>query len=144
MENQKTGKPEDKSPENSGRGAKTPVRKADSRKRGKWGEEIAARYLVDKGFIIVDRCYHSRFGEIDIIAKDRDYLAFVEVKLRKNASFAYAREYVGKEKQWKITATAEIWLSLHKTMLQPRFDVIEIYAADETAAPEIIHIENAF
>ena len=116
----------------------------DTRQRGKWGEEIALGYLNKNGYSTITRGYRSRFGEIDIIVKNDEYLVFVEVKLRKNSNFAYAREYVGKDKQRKIAATAKIWLASHNTKLQPRFDVIEIYAAETTAEPEINHIENAF
>ena len=114
------------------------------RERGSWGEKQALLYLQGKGYVRVATGYRSRFGEIDIIAKSGRYLVFAEVKLRKDARFAQAREYVGKDKQRKIKATAMLWLSTHDTKLQPRFDVIEIYAKDETAPPEIIHIENAF
>ena len=116
----------------------------DTIQKGKWGEEIALRYLLNKGYTKVATGFRSRFGEIDIIVKNSGFLVFTEVKLRKNARFAQAREYVGKEKQRKLAATAMLWLTRHKTKLQPRFDVIEIYARDETAAPEIIHIEDAF
>jgi len=116
----------------------------DARQRGKWGEEIALAYLLKSNYIRVAQGYRSRFGEIDIIVKNKEYLVFVEVKLRKNANFAQAREYVGRKKQDKLRSTASLWLSSHKTALQPRFDVIEIYAPDETSTPEIIHIENAF
>ena len=112
--------------------------------RGKWGEEVALEYLIRKGYTTVAKGWRSRFGEIDLIVKNREYLVFVEVKLRKSANFAHAREYVGKSKQDKIRATASLWLVSHSNRLQPRFDVIEIYAPDETATPEIIHIENAF
>ena len=116
----------------------------DARQRGKQGEDLAFDYLIEKGYIAVVRGYRSRFGEIDIIVRNAEYIVFVEVKLRKNADFAQAREYVGRNKQRKITATASLWLSSHETVLQPRFDVIEIYAPDEASRPEIIHIENAF
>jgi len=78
--------------------------------------------------------------------KSGEYIVFVEVKCRKDSSFALAREYVGKEKQKRITATANLWLASRKTKLQPRFDVIEIYAPDgeTTKSAELIHIENAF
>jgi len=118
----------------------------NTRQRGKWGENLALEFLNNKGFITVAESYRSRFGEIDLIVKNWEFIVFVEVKLRKNANFAYAREYVGKEKQRKISATASLWLASHNTRLQPRFDVIEIYAPDgeNTKKPEIIHIENAF
>ena len=118
----------------------------DMRQRGKWGEGQALKYLKGKGYSAVAESYRSRFGEIDLIVKNKDCLVFVEVKTRKNANFAQAREYVGKAKQRKIISTANMWLALHNTTLQPRFDVIEIYApeGENTKTPEIIHIENAF
>ena len=118
----------------------------DALRRGKWGEEQALEFLNELGYSTVATSYRTRFGEIDLIVKNSEYLVFVEVKLRKNANFAQAREYVGRAKQKKIIATANLWLVSHKTVLQPRFDVIEIYApeGEETKSPEIIHIENAF
>lgn len=90
--------------------------------------------------------YRSRFGEIDLIVRNKKYLVFVEVKLRKNAKFAEAREYVGPKKQDRIRTTASMYLSQNPTSLQPRFDVIEIYCPDGVATkkPEIIHLEGAF
>ena len=116
----------------------------NARERGKWGETLALDYLAKKGYSLVAAGWRSRFGEIDLIVKNSEYIVFVEVKLRKNADFAYAREYVGKAKQNKISATASLWLSSHRTRLQPRFDVIEIYAPDDASPRDIIHIENAF
>ena len=71
---------------------------------------------------------------------------FVEVKLRKTADFAAAREFVDGNKQDRLRVTASIYLSQNPTKLQPRFDVIEIYAPEGTATrkPEIHHLENAF
>lgn len=113
---------------------------------GSWGEAAAAEYLRRKHYNIEAVHYYSRFGEIDIIARNREYLVFVEVKLRKNAHFAKAREYVNRGKQDKIRMTASIYLSQNPTVLQPRFDVIEIYAPEgvETVHPEICHMEDAF
>ena len=113
---------------------------------GTWGESLAARYLRKSGYSIVGCNYHSRYGEVDLIVKNKRYIVFVEVKLRKSAKFACAREYVDYQKQKKIIATAQIWLSANETALQPRFDVIEIYAPDGqmTDKPEIIHWEDAF
>ena len=117
-----------------------------AKKRGKWGEAIALDYLSNKQYIPVAIGFRSRFGEIDIIAKSKEYIVFAEVKTRKNSNFAHAREYVNREKQRKIIATANYWLLRRPTKLQPRFDVIEIYAKDgeQTVTPEINHIENAF
>lgn len=112
---------------------------------GSWGEEQAANYLKRKGCRILGMNYRCRFGEIDIIACDRNYLIFAEVKLRKDASFAQAREFVTIGKQNRIRATAALWLSQNATELQPRFDVIEIYAPQgRKGAVRIRHVEDAF
>ena len=118
----------------------------DTRQRGKWGESVALRYLNNKEYTTVTTGFRSRFGEIDIIVKNNEFVVFVEVKTRKNANFAQAREFVSKSKQRKIITTANYWLAVRPVKLQPRFDVIEVYAKDEefAIAPEIIHIENAF
>ena len=113
---------------------------------GAWGEELAGLYLSKKGFRIVHHSYRTRYGEIDLIAENGGFLVFVEVKLRKNANFARAMEYVDHRKQERLRITAEIFLSEHPTELQPRFDVIEIYApwGMDTPQPEIYHLEDAF
>ena len=113
---------------------------------GAWGEAVAADYLRKKHYKIVAANYYSRYGEIDLIAQNRKFLVFVEVKLRKNDRFAQAREFVNRQKQDKIRMTASIYLAEHTSSLQPRFDVIEIYAPDgvQTPNPEIYHMEDAF
>ena len=117
-----------------------------SKELGAWGEEQAARCLRRKGYTIVERNYACRFGEIDLIVRRGGIIAFVEVKLRKNADFAAAREFVTYGKQQRILKSASLWLSVHGCELQPRFDVIEIYAPEgmETAKPAINHLEDAF
>lgn len=113
---------------------------------GAWGEARAAEYLRKKHYKIEAAGFRSRFGEIDLIVKDRKYLVFVEVKLRKSSDFAHAFEYVDRRKQDRIRITASIYLSEHPTELQPRFDVIEIYAPEGTLTvnPQIHHMEDAF
>ena len=113
---------------------------------GAWGEALAAEYLRKKRYEIVAAGYRSRFGEIDLIVRNKKYLVFVEVKLRKTADFAKAMEYVDHRKQDKIRITASMYLSQNPTSLQPRFDVIEIYAPEGTATskPQIYHMEDAF
>lgn len=117
-----------------------------SKLRGAWGEAIAADYLRKKHYKVEAVGYQCRFGEIDLIVSDRKFLIFVEVKLRKNANFAAARDYVNRAKQDRIRMTASMYLSQNPTHLQPRFDIIEIYAPEGTATvrPEIIHMEDAF
>lgn len=113
---------------------------------GAWGETLAAQFLQRKHYKILAAGYRSRYGEIDLIASNRKYLVFVEVKLRKNADFANAFEHVDHYKQNRIRTTAELYLSENPIDLQPRFDVIEIYAPMglATSKPQIRHMEDAF
>ena len=113
---------------------------------GAWGEALAAEYMRKKHYQIVAAGYRCRFGEIDLIVKNRKYLVFVEVKTRKNGDFAGAREFVDRNKQDRIRVTASLYLSQNPTNLQPRFDVVEVYApqGEQTVNPEIIHMEDAF
>ena len=118
---------------------------ADNRS-GRWGEERAARFLRLHGWHIEESNYSCRFGEIDLIASRRGILAFVEVKTRKDDSRGEAREFVTAAKRQRLRAAASCWLSEHDCELQPRFDVVEIYAPRgvETRFPRITVIENAF
>ncbi len=113
---------------------------------GRWGEAVAANYLRRKRYRILESNYRCRLGEIDLIAEDLRYLVFVEVKTRKDDRFASAAEFVDSRKQQRLIAAARLYLSQHETALQPRFDVIEVYAPDgpATRRPRIRHIENAF
>ena len=119
---------------------------ATSKISGAWGEALAAEHLRKKRYKLVAAGYHSRFGEIDLIVENKQHLVFVEVKLRKTGNFAAAREYVNHAKQDRIRVTASMYLSQNPTKLQPRFDVIEIYAPQgaDTVEPQITHLEDAF
>ncbi len=119
---------------------------SDKKLLGAFGEDAACRYLKRHGYRIEGRNYACRFGEVDIIARDRRYIVFVEVKLRKDASHGEAMEFVTAHKQRRVIAAAERWLQQNPTALQPRFDVIEVYAPDglETKKPEIHHLEDAY
>ena len=110
---------------------------------GRRGELSAAKYLKTRGCRIVGMNFSCRLGEIDVIAEDRDYLIFVEVKRRKSAAFAEAREFVTPAKQRRVAAAASLWLQRNPTEKQPRFDVIEVYS-DDGGTERINHIENAF
>ncbi len=117
----------------------------DKKLLGRWGEEKAAEFLRKKRYKITGMNYACRFGEIDVIAEDRKYVVFVEVKLRKNADFGQAREFVTAAKQRRIIAAAQLWLASNETEKQPRFDVVEIYTGDTSRGNiRINHIQNAF
>ena len=113
---------------------------------GAWGEAVAAEYLRKHHYRVIAQGYSSRYGEIDLIAVKGKFLVFVEVKLRKSARFAQGREFVTRTKQAKIVAAAQSWLQVHPTSLQPRFDVMEIYApaGADVSKLEMNYIENAF
>ena len=119
---------------------------AKSNLLGPWGEQIAAAYMQKKRYRIVACNYKCRMGEIDLICQNRKYLVFVEVKLRKTDRFGEAREFVDLKKQQRIQSAALLWLQENPTELQPRFDVIEIYAPEGIASehPKVIHLEDAF
>lgn len=113
---------------------------------GAWGEALAVKYLQRKRYKVVATNYRTRFGEIDLIVSNRKYLVFIEVKLRKSDKFAAAAEYVDRHKQDRLRTTASLYLAEYPTELQPRFDVIEIYAPQgtDTVSPQICHLEDAF
>ena len=91
----------------------------DKKKLGDRGEDYTARHLEKQGFHIVE----SRYGEIDIIAENEEYLLFVEVKTRKAGSMVPGEAAVTPQKQQKLRFTAESYLLEHPTDRQPRFDV---------------------
>lgn len=117
----------------------------DKNETGQKGELVASRCLERKNYKIITMNYRSRYGEIDIIASDTQYIVFVEVKTRSSHTIAAPREWVGIAKQRKIISTAMIYLSENKTTLQPRFDVIEVIMDDDRGGHDrVIHIQNAF
>lgn len=119
--------------------------KTAARKIGDFGENIAAAYLQKKGYYVVERNYRCRYGEIDIIARDGQYIVFVEVKTRSTDSLGRPSEWVDKRKQKKLLTTAYMYLEENETDLQPRFDVIEVvYDKITKAAVSVEHIESAF
>ena len=119
---------------------------AERRLLGRWGEALAAEYMRNKGWKIVAAGWHCRYGEIDLIAENRKYISFTEVKLRRSDKVAQAREFVDAHKQGRLRTSAEMYLAECPNRKQPRFDVIEIYApcGMQTVSPKIIFIENAF
>ena len=117
----------------------------DTRNIGAMGEEAAARYLVRKGYVIRDRNFRLRVGELDIVAIDKDgCTVFVEVKTRKNDDYGYPSQFVNRKKQQRLKRTAEIYCGRDIYM---RFDIIEVYYElrnNIMYIMEINHIENAF
>jgi putative endonuclease len=110
---------------------------------GKQGEELAARYLEQRGCTIVARNHRTPLGELDIIARDRRYLLFIEVKTRRSSAFGTPAEAVGPHKQRQVVRAAQWYLAtVRYPDLQPRFDVIAVIVG--SGEPVISHIQNAF
>lgn len=117
-----------------------------SQSLGQWGEDRAAAFLQQKGLRVTASRWRCRCGELDLVAEDGEFLCFVEVKLRKTSAFGTPGEAVDLRKQEKLRAAALLYLAEHPTDLQPRFDVIEIYApqGQNTQNPRLYWWENAF
>lgn len=110
---------------------------------GKLGEESVCTYLKKQGYKIAARNYRIKGGEIDIVAENGDYIAFVEVKARKPDSLVTGFEAVNKRKQGLIIKTAADYCCKHPNVLQPRFDVAEVII-DNGKVLSIDYITNAY
>jgi putative endonuclease len=112
-------------------------------KTGKKGESIAARLLRKKGYQILEQNYRTRLGEIDIIARDRNTLVFVEVKARSSNRFGHPKSAITPQKQRKISMVALHYLKITNQMRsKARFDVIAISSTHTSQKVELIR--NAF
>ena len=119
---------------------------------GTLGENAAVRFLKKNGYRILERNRHESHNEIDVIATDREYIVFVEVKARSTDLDGYSRygspaSFVTKPKQERLLQAASQYLQKHRRYhhLQPRFDVIEVYVEKTTEKIlNVHHIENAF
>ncbi len=109
---------------------------------GKYGEWLAGRYLVQKGYKILSKNYKTPAGEIDIVARDGEKIVFVEVKTRKSDRFGKPFEAVNYKKREKIIKNASLYLSKFKELPSVRFDVISINLQNKDKSIE--HIEDAF
>ncbi|WP_297789357.1 YraN family protein [uncultured Anaerococcus sp.] len=108
---------------------------------GDYGENLVADLLRAKGYEIIARNYRKFFGEIDIVARNEELVAFVEVKTRKNKDFANPSEAVTFSKQAKIVKASQAYLmenDLTDSII--RFDVAEVIRE----SGEVNYIENAF
>lgn len=110
---------------------------------GKEGEKIAAAYLKKNGYRIIEINFRCPIGEIDIIAKEKDDLVFVEVKTRKSIELGYPEQAVGIRKQKKMSQLALWYLQKRKIAdTNARFDVVAITLIPEKN--EVKLIKNAF
>ena len=108
-------------------------------------ETAAAKYLKKKGNKIIERNFKTKFGEIDIIAKDKDTIAFIEVKARKNQNFGSPKESITYTKKKKLSKSALFYLKNSKQMnVKARFDVAVIKSFTDSENLDIELIKNAF
>lgn len=112
------------------------------RELGKFGEDKAVEYLKKQGYQIIERNFRYARAEIDIIASRDDFLAFVEVKLRRNLKYGLPQSAVDYRKQEKIKRAAQFYLMKNKNDKKIRFDVISIQINDSSG--RLKHFENAF
>jgi putative endonuclease len=116
----------------------------DARSRyGRTSESVAVRHLKKNGYRILERNYRNNLGEIDIIAKDKDTIVFVEVKARRTNRYGDPKWSVTPKKQRKISMVALSYLkTINRSNGKARFDVVSIRSASGT--PRIEIVKNAF
>lgn len=106
---------------------------------GKIGEEEAVNYLLVNDFRVVYRNYRYKRNEVDIIAQKGDFIIFIEVKKRKNASFGRPEEFVSEGQQKRIIEAAEHFIKEHQINKDVRFDIIALQRGKL-----LHHIKNAW
>ena len=111
---------------------------------GTRGEQLAAGYLTGQGCEILERNWHAACGELDLIVRQGEILAFVEVKTRGPGMIATPAEAVTAAKRQKLVATAESYLMENPLPLQPRFDILEIYLDGDGGFLRADWLQNAF
>ncbi len=114
------------------------ARDKGNKRLGKRGERLACRYLRKGGYKILERNYKNPFGEIDIIAKREDTVAFIEVKTRLSENYGAPSEAVDKTRRFRYIKGAQYYFYNREIDCTVRFDIIEILRG------ELNHIENAF
>ena len=114
-------------------------------KIGKYGEDLASKYLEAKGYKIKERNYRTFLGEIDIVCEYKGNIIFVEVKTRRSEKFGYPEEAINFNKQRKIIKNALCYLSkYHLWDKNCSFDVILISISKNRDLKKIEHVRNAF
>ncbi len=114
----------------------------DKIKKGKEGEDMAARFLKEKGYEIVQRNYRYKQSEIDLIVKKDNWLIFVEVKLRSSDAYGYPEDFVDYKKAKNIIDGAEQYTYENDWQGNVRYDIVSIRVMRDKT--EIIQIEDAF
>lgn len=112
---------------------------------GRRGEELAIEFLVRQRYRILERNYRKSFGEVDIIARDKNTLVFIEVKTRQSTRFGTPFEAVDIRKQRQLSRIAQEYLQSHDSAdVSARFDVIAVRLDRDSHLVAIDHLQNAF
>lgn len=115
---------------------------AEHNELGTRGEEIATKYLVEKGYEVLERNWRYRYAEIDIIARKGDELAVVEVKTRSTNYFGEPEEFVSKKQQQSLIMASNEYVVSNDLDVDVRFDIISIIINQKQQ--QVYHIEGAF
>jgi putative endonuclease len=111
---------------------------------GRWGESYVAKYLEEQGHEILARNVRTPYGEIDIVARIKDRLIFIEVKTRTSLRYGYPEDAITEEKMAHMVDSAESYLQEHPDLLCDwQIDVIAVQVDSERESPRITHFENA-
>ena len=111
---------------------------------GALGEKIAAEYLTSLGYVIRERNFRSREGEIDIIAENNDFLVFIEVRTRTSNSYGTPEESVTAQKKERLIALAEAYIEDREDLPSSwRIDVVAIELGSKRELSRLEIIENA-
>ncbi len=112
---------------------------------GSWGEHLAERYLLERGYQILGKNVRTPYGEIDILARQNDELVFVEVKTRTNTAFGLPEAAITTKKQTHMIRAAQAYLQANPELADCtwRIDVMAISGKPGQSSPEIVYFENA-
>lgn len=115
------------------------IQKLNHKELGNWGEEIAAKYLQEQGYLIQEKNYRCKQGEIDLIAQDARVLVFIEVKTRRNSIYGLPQEAIDQRKINRLYMVAQNYLYINKLVNQNcRFDVVNILFKDKKYEVDVI------
>lgn len=116
--------------------------KSGNRDTGRLAESLAGKALIEKGYLILENNFSNRYGEIDIIAKDKGTLVFVEVKAKKGVEFGLPEEMISPHKLRKVKNMATIYMK--GASLPCRIDVVAVVLSSEGKLIRLTHYENVY
>lgn len=114
----------------------------DKLEKGRAGETLAAEYMQAQGYRIVEKNWHYRHLEIDVIAENDDFIVFIEVKTRKTDRYGQPEEFVTRQKQKNIIEAAGFYMKRSRCVKEVRFDIISVIL--DRGAASVYHIPDAY